>query len=41
MLKNSKKWTSIHYYHPPKYGNRLLVIGVFGKLLHIGGRMNG
>jgi len=33
-----KRWTGIHYYHPPKYTNKLLVIGLFGKLWHIGGK---
>lgn len=27
-------WTGIHYYHPPRYCNRLLVIGIFGKLFY-------
>ncbi len=35
----NRKWTGIHYYHPPRYTNRLLVIGFFGKLFHLGGKM--
>jgi len=35
--KESKHWTGIHYYHSPRYTNRLLVIGIFGRLLHLGG----
>ncbi len=34
----NRKWTGIRYYRQPKYTNKLLVIGIFGKLFYLGGK---
>ncbi len=31
----NRKWTGIRYYRQPKYTNKLLVIGIFGKLFYL------
>ena len=33
-----RKWTGIRYYRQPRYTNKLLVIGIFGKLFYLGGK---
>lgn len=31
----SKKWTGVRYYGPPKYVNKMLLFGIFGKIFEL------